>query len=81
MPNTNLDNDPKNPLQENYYEIYVKGRLVPRWEDWFEELTVTMLENDEIILSGPVPDQAALHGLIAKLRDLNLELICVKKSI
>lgn len=81
MPNTNLDNDPENPLQENYYEIHVKGRLVPHWEEWFEELTVTMLENDEIILSGPVPDQAALHGLIAKLRDLNLELICVKKSI
>lgn len=81
MPNTNLDNDPENPLQENYYEIHVKGHLVPRWEEWFEELTVTMLENDEIILSGPVPDQAALHGLIAKLRDLNLELICVKKSI
>lgn len=80
MPNTHPDHDPENPLQESYYEIQVKGQLVPRWEEWFKELTVTTLDNHEFILSGPIPDQAALHGLITKLRDLNLELIYVKKK-
>lgn len=79
MPQTKHDQNPENPLQENYYEIHVKGNLIPLWEEWFEGLTAKILENDEIILSGPVADQAALHGLIVKLRNLNMELISIKK--
>ena len=80
MPNS----ESENPLQADtpeaaHYEIRVKGHLVPRWQDWFEGLTATVLSNDEIILAGPVPDQAALHGLIARIGDLNLELIQVTK--
>ena len=79
MTQTKPDHDTENPLQENHYEIHVKGNLIPLWEEWFEGLTATILENDEIILSGPVTDQAALQGLIVKLHNLNLELISIKK--
>lgn len=79
MPQTKPDHESENPLQENYYEIHVKGNLIPLWEEWFEGLTATILENDEIILSGPVTDQSELHGLIVKLRNLNMELISIKK--
>jgi len=79
MPQTKPDQNPENPLQENCYEIHVKGNLIPLWEEWFEGLTATVLEDDQIILSGPVTDQAALHGLFVKLRNLNLELISIKK--
>lgn len=79
MPQSKPDHDSEYPLQVNYYEIHVRGNLIPLWEEWFEGLTATILENNEIILSGPVADQAALHGLIVKLRDLNMELISVKK--
>jgi len=82
MPDSNPE--PVHPLQPRapkaaHYEIRVKGHLVPHWKEWFEGLTATVLSNDEIILSGPVPDQAALHGLITRVRDLNLELIQVTK--
>jgi len=79
MPQTKPDQNPENLPQETYYEIHVKGNLIPLWEEWFEGLTATILENDEIMLSGPVTDQAALHGLIMKLRNLNMELISIKK--
>ncbi len=60
------------------YEITVKGWLDPRWSDWFEGLTVSNLETGEAILAGPLPDQAALHGVLARIRDLNLTLIAVR---
>jgi hypothetical protein len=60
-----------------YYEIKVKGELDTRWSDWFEGLTLTHLEGEETLLAGPLPDQAALHGLLEKIRDLNLTLISV----
>jgi hypothetical protein len=61
----------------NYYEIKVKGHLDPRWSDWFAGLELTHLEEDETLLSGPLPDQAALHGLLERVRDLNLTLVSV----
>jgi len=60
-----------------YYEIRIKGRLDSRWSDWFASLRLTHLEDDVTLLSGQLPDQAALHGLLERVRDLNLTLISV----
>ena len=60
-----------------YYEIKIKGHLEPHWSDWFGGLKVTNLEGGETLLSGPLPDQPALHGLLERIRDLNLTLISV----
>jgi hypothetical protein len=59
------------------YEIRVKGHLDRRWSDWFDGLEITNMENGEAVLSGDIVDQAALHGVLAKVRDLNLPLISV----
>ena len=60
-----------------YYEIKVKGHLDSFWSEWFESLELTHLEGDETLLSGLLPDQGALHGLLERIRDLNLKLISV----
>jgi len=60
-----------------HYEIKIGGHLDSRWSDWFAGLQVTHLEGNETLLSGPLPDQAALHGLLERIRDLNLTLISV----
>lgn len=60
-----------------YYEIKVKGELDTHWSDWFEGLTLTHMEGQETMLAGLLPDQAALHGLLERIRDLNLTLISV----
>ena len=52
------------------YEIRIKGHLDNRWAAWFEGLTITREDNGETLLTGPVVDQAALHGLLRKVRDL-----------
>jgi flavodoxin len=61
----------------DYYEIRIKGHLNPGWTDWFAGLQLTHLETGETLLSGPLPDQSALHGLLERIRDLNLTLISV----
>jgi hypothetical protein len=60
------------------YQIRTEGQLGPQWTDWFEGLTVT-LENGETLLTGPVIDQAALYGLLKKVRDLGLPLVSVNR--
>ncbi len=59
------------------YKIHVKGHLNREWSDWLEGLEVTLLENGEMVLSGPIVDQAALMGVLNKLARLNLTLISV----
>ena len=59
------------------YEIRVKGHLDPRWADWFDGLTLTQESDGTTVLSGSVVDQAALHGLLGKVRDLGLPLIAI----
>lgn len=61
------------------YEIRVKGHLNNRWAEWFEGLTIIREANGETVLSGPVVDQAALHGLLRRVRDLGLPLLSVNQ--
>ena len=63
--------------QPERYEIRIKGHLDDRWAEWFEGLTITLEEDGDTLLTGPVIDQAALHGLLKKVRDLGLPLVSV----
>jgi hypothetical protein len=61
------------------YQIRVRGHLSGRWAEWFDGLTIENQPNGEALICGPVADQAALHGLLAKVRDLNLPLVSVNR--
>ena len=61
------------------YQIRIKGHLGSQWSDWFEGLTITLEENGETLLTGPVVDQAALHGLLKRVRDLGMPLLSVNR--
>lgn len=61
------------------YEIRLKGHLDGRWGDWFGSMTITLEDNGDTLLTGPVIDQAALHGLLKKVRDLGLPLLSVNR--
>ena len=69
-PKTNSD-------QPVVYQIRIKGHLGREWADWFEGLTITLEENGDTLLTGSVVDQAALHGLLKKMRDLGMPLVSV----
>lgn len=59
------------------YQIRIKGHLGPRWTDWFEGMDITPADNGDTLVTGPVIDQAALHGVIKRVRDLNLPLLSI----
>ena len=61
------------------YEIRVKGELDQRWSDWFDGFTIAPVTEDETLLTGTVADQAALHGVLHKIRDLGLPLLSVQR--
>jgi hypothetical protein len=76
MTNHNRNITPNPPI---VYEIRLKGHLDSQWADWFEGLSITLEENGDTLLTGPVVDQAALHGLLKKVRDLGMTLVSVNR--
>jgi hypothetical protein len=66
--------DPDQPM---VYQIRIKGHLRHRWADWFGGLTITLEDTGDTLLTGPVIDQAALHGYLKKVRDLGMPLVSV----
>ena len=62
-----------------HYEIRIEGHLDPCWSEWFEGMAIVHPSDSETLLSGPVVDQAALHGLLVRVRDMNLKLLSVRK--
>jgi len=67
----------KDHYEPGLYEIRLKGHLGSQWTDWFDGLTITLEEDGDTLLTGPVIDQAALHGLLKKVRDLGMPLVSV----
>ncbi|HOU13651.1 MAG TPA: hypothetical protein PKZ84_11090 [Anaerolineae bacterium] len=65
--------------KREFYHIRVEGYLDPSWSEWLGGLTLTHIENGETLLSGFIEDQTALHGLLNKIRDMNLPLISVER--
>ena len=63
--------------EPTYYQIKVKGHLDSAWADWFEGLAITNLDTGEALLSGSLPDQAALHGVLDRISGLGMPLISV----
>jgi hypothetical protein len=62
------------------YQIRIKGHLGPEWSDWFGGLDISLDDNGDTLLIGPVVDQAALHGLLRKVRDLGMPLVSVSPA-
>lgn len=70
----NPETDPDQPA---IYQIRLKGQLDALWTDWFGGMAVTLTGDGDTLLTGPVADQAALHGLLRKVRDLGIPLVSV----
>ena len=74
---SNESNPTIDPNQPMVYQIRIKGHLGHQWTEWFEGLTITQEEDGDTLLTGSVIDQAALHGLLKKVRDLGMPLLSV----
>lgn len=75
-----MSNQPHPPSHQSrsvVYQIRIEGHLGSQWTDWFEGLTITVEEDGTTLLTGPVIDQAALHGVLRKVRDLGMPLVSV----
>ena len=66
-------------VRQEVYQIVVKGHLDSEWSDWFDGLSIILVDNGETILSGPIVDQTALHGVLIKIRDLGLPLLSLTR--
>lgn len=75
----NPTNNPSDNSAPLIYEITLKGHLSPAWQSWFDDMTITLTDYGETILTGTIVDQAALHGLLKKIRDLGMPLLMVRK--
>ena len=73
---TNSESEKAQPM---VYQIRIEGHLGREWTDWFEGLAITLEDNGETLLTGPVVDQAALHGLLRKVRDRAMPLLSVNR--
>jgi hypothetical protein len=76
---SNEINSGSEKAQPLVYQIRIKGHLGRQWTNWFGGLTITLENNGETLLTGPVVDQAALHGLLRKVRDLGVPLLSVSR--
>jgi hypothetical protein len=76
---SNSPNSETKPGQPTVYQIRIQGHLDDQWREWFEGLAITQEEDGDTLLTGPVVDQAALHGLLRKIRDLGTPLISVNR--
>lgn len=74
MNSTHPSSDPNRPQR---YQIRIKGHLEAKWSHWFDGFTVELVDSGETLLTGDVVDQAALHGLLKRIRDLGLPLISI----
>jgi hypothetical protein len=67
-------------VQPAVYQIRLHGHLGDQWADWFDGMSITLEQNGDTLLTGPVADQAALHGLLRKVRDLGMRLVSVNEA-
>ena len=74
---TSTEASTEDHYEPGLYEIRIKGHLAERWTYWFEGFAITLEEDGDTLFTGPVVDQAALHGLLRKVRDLGMPLISV----
>ena len=74
---SNKRNQKTEASESMVYQIRLKGHLGRQWTDWFGGLTITLEDNGDTLLTGPVVDQAALHGLLKRVRDLGMPLLSV----
>lgn len=68
------------PDQPMIYQIRIKGHLDDQWVEWFEGMSITLDDDGDTLLTGPVIDQSALHGLLKKIRDLGMVLVSVNRD-
>ena len=66
-------------MADDVYRITIKGHLGPEWSNWFDGLTIALVDNGETMLTGPLVDQTALHGVLIKIRDVGLPLLSLTR--